>query len=92
MPLREYRGIQMSDLDTLDITDFKESRDLLPVAIANAVQDTQRLITRQLPNKLIMRKDQYEMLEHDSDMLGLPGSPKDRIYLTPYNAMDVVIK
>lgn len=77
--------------DTLDIRDWPQQGDALKLEIANAVASTQSVIIRELPNKLIMSQAQYQQLEHDPDLKSFPGSV-DRIYVTPHNAMDVIVK
>lgn len=75
--------------DTLDIRDFKEKDDELKIAIAQAVRDTQRLVIQPLPSKIIMTYAQFDMLQPDPDLRGL--YPKEQIYMTPDNVMEVTI-
>lgn len=76
--------------NTLDIRDLTETGLELKTAIANAVADTQRYIIRTLPDKLIMTQVQYDILEDDPDLVGT--IPNERIYITPHNAMDCIIR
>lgn len=78
-------------MDTLDIRDFKETGAELVTAISNAVAGTQRVIIQRLPDKIVMTRVQYEQLEHDPDMQAFDGRT-ERIFLTPHNAMDVIVK
>lgn len=73
-------------MNTLDIRDFKETN---LTAITNAVKDTQRYIIHELPNQIIMTKKQYQVLQHDPDML---HNEKDHLYITPLNVMEVVVQ
>lgn len=75
----------------LDIRDFKERGYELKIAIANAVQDTQRVIIRTLPDVIIMTKKQFKMLRNDEEMQHTTDY-KEHLYLTPHNAMEVVVK
>jgi len=77
--------------DYIDITPLKETGQALKQAIFNAVKDTQGVILAPLPNVLIMTKAQYDELDPDPEMQKAYKS-KDRIYITPLNAMDVVVK
>ena len=77
--------------NTLDITDLKEHGLALHEAICNAVKDTQSIVIRQLPNILLMTLAQYQELDPLGDMNGAANA-KQRIYMTPLNAMDVVVK
>lgn len=73
----------------LDITPLRETGEELVRAIYNAVRDTQVPIMTQLPNILLMTAAQYKDLDHH--MINAYKS-KDRVYMTPLNAMDVVVK
>jgi hypothetical protein len=76
--------------DTIDITDWKMKDDELKLEILKAVRSTQSLVIQPLPNRLVMTKSQYDMLQPDPDLRGI--YPKEQIYYTPDNAMDVIIK
>lgn len=76
-------------IDILDIRDWKQTGMELKTEISNAVAATQSVVIQPLPNKLIMTQAQYDMLESDPDLVGV--EPKERIYITPHNAMDVII-
>jgi hypothetical protein len=75
----------------LDITELREHGVALHEAICNAVKDTQGLILAPLPDVLVMTARQYEELDPLGGMASAYQS-KDRIYMTPMNAMDVVVK
>lgn len=77
--------------DTIDISDLKETGPELHQAICNAVKDTQGIIMTPLPNVLVMTVAQYIDLDPYGDMIGAYRS-KQRIYITPLNAMDIVVK
>lgn len=78
---------------SLNITDFKEKGKELATAVENAVKDTQSVIVRSYPNKLIMTLNQY------NDLTGKPGLLREEyegqeffLYRTPYNIMEVEIE
>lgn len=77
--------------NVLDITDLKETGVELMQAIHDAVKDTQSVIITTLPNVLIMTSAQFESLDPYGEIVSTYRS-KDRVYITPLNAMDVVIK
>lgn len=77
--------------NTLDITSLTERGEALKQAIFNAVKDTQAIIMAPLPNELIMTAAQYEDQDPLGDMAQAYKS-KDRVYITPLNAMDIVVK
>jgi len=81
----------MSDYQTIDIRDWKQTGDELKREIDEAVKSTQSVVIRPLPNKLVMTGPQYDMLQADPEMRGFWTS-QERVYITPYNAMDVVIQ
>ena len=81
----------MSDYQVLDIRDWKQKGAELVKEINEAVADTQKIIIRPLPHTLVMTGAQYDMLQDDPEMRGWHGS-QQRVYVTPLNAMDVVIK
>lgn len=77
----------------LDITPFKEKGEALKKTIDLAVKDTQSVIVRSYPNKLIMTLNQY------NDLTGKPGLLREEyegqeffLYRTPYNIMEVEIE
>lgn len=77
---------------TIDITNWKEKTlETLSKAIENAVWDTQRIVIRELPNKLIMTPAQYDILQEDPMMQKFYKS-NEHVYVTKHNAMDVIIK
>lgn len=76
----------------LDIRDFKQKEALeLKKEIIQAVKDTQSVIIRALPNRIVMSKDQYDLLQHDP-MLQKMYESDHLVYLTPLNAMEVVVQ
>lgn len=81
----------MASSDLIDITDLKETGEALKQAIFNAVKDTQGILLAPLPNVLLMTKAQYDDLDPNPEMVKAYKS-KDRIYVTPLNAMDIVVK
>jgi len=84
-------------MNEIDIRDSKLKDNELKAEIVRMVEATQGLVTRPLPDKLIMTKAQFEMLSgemigaHDSDG-SVIISATERIYITPKNVMDVVVK
>lgn len=78
-------------MDILDIRDWKQTGEALKTEIGNAVKATQSIIIQPLPNKLVMTRTQYEDLEQDPEMRSFQGSV-ERIFITPHNAMDVIVK
>lgn len=79
------RGVRL-----LDITDCKLKGADLRKEIADRVKDTQRVLITTLPDTLLLTQEQYDILEHDPEMVGGYGS-NSRVYITPYNAMDLQI-
>lgn len=73
----------------IDITDCKLKGAALKQEIIDRVKATQSVIIQTLPNVLILTKEQYKDLEHDPEMY---GAEKSRVYITPYNAMDLDIR
>lgn len=85
------------DTNTLDISDLKERGEALREAIFNAVKDTQSIVVKPLPNVLVMTKDQFDDQLPFDEMVVPDGvvdryKPKDHLWITPINAMDVVVK
>ena len=78
--------------NVLDITEFTEKGIDLQVAIQNAVQETQRVIIRELPNVIRMTQAQYDNLIPYDDMSEMFGSQGFYMYRTPLNVMEVEIK
>lgn len=82
---------------SLDIRDFKETGEKLKEAINNAVKDTQRVIVRAMPDKLIMTPKQYDDLSTRPEFIKQQDSILDVgqefwLYRTPYNIMEVVVE
>lgn len=76
---------------TLDITDWKQKDDDLRREIVNAVLSTQAVLVQPLPDQLVMTKAQFDMLDTDPRMQAMYQST-ERLYVTPHNAMEVVVK
>ena len=76
---------------TLDITSFKEKGEELKTAINNAVKDTQRVIIRALPDKILMTSTQYEDLSPSFIASGYGDRPF-QLYRTPLNIMEIEVK
>lgn len=90
-----------NQLNTLDISSLPETvkGEALRLAIFNAVKDTQSVVVQQLPNELVMTKAQFDNLNPYGDMRYFgtddeinPYKPKDYVWVTPMNAMDIVVK
>jgi hypothetical protein len=75
----------------LDMTDCRLKGDELKLEIVNRVKSTQAYIIRPYPDRLIITKDQYQMLQSDPEMQHTWDS-KDHLYRTPHNVMELVIK
>lgn len=75
----------------IDITPLRETGDELRKAINNAVYDMTSTVfnPNNVPNQIIMTQEQYDDLNPDMDVL---YESNDRIYVTPTNAMEVVVK
>jgi len=80
-----------SGRNELDVSDLRERGEELKQAIFNAVKDTQGIIMSPLPNVLIMTAEQYMDQDPNPEMMPAYKS-KDRLFITPLNAMDVVVK
>lgn len=77
----------------LDITEWKGKKQHLQTLIDKEVY--LRHVNDTLPHVLIMTQEQYEMLKNTIEM-GEKGDyrffePKDRIYRTNYNVMELVV-
>lgn len=72
----------------LDITDYKLDKEKLQDQIVQDVKDTQLFAGRHLPDKLLLTTDQFKLLQDDMQRM---ADTEDRIYVTPYNAMEVHI-
>lgn len=81
---------------TLDITGWKQRGVSLRKAIIETVKDTQSVIVRSYPDKIIMTQAQYKMLSGTPDVI--PGSHDPSfeqefyLYHTPHNLMEIIIK
>jgi hypothetical protein len=85
------------DTSTLDVSDLSERDDTLRLAIFNAVKDTQSVVIKPLPNVLVMNKEQFDNQLLADEMVAPDGytdpyKPKDHLWITPLNAMDIVVK
>jgi len=64
-----YTSLYTEKAYPLDITDWHEKGQELSKAIELAVKDTQRVVVRALPDRLIMTPAQYSDLSKNPDML-----------------------
>ena len=81
----------MASTDILDITDQKETGIQLRQVIIEAVRSTQGIVLAPLPNILLMTQKQYDSLLKQQNMIEKYQST-ERMYVTPYNVMEVRIK
>lgn len=81
----------MDDYQTLDMRNVKELGLELNTLIQQGVKDTQSVVERPLPHTLVITGKQFDSLQTDPDMRGF-WSTQERIFVTPLNVMDVVIK
>lgn len=73
----------------LDLTVYKTAnKEKLKENIIQDVKDTQIFVGRHLPDKMFLAFAQFQVLEEDMQRL---GETEDRIYVTPYNVMEVHI-
>lgn len=73
----------------LDITCYKTfSKEKLQQHILDDVKSTQLFVNRHLPDKLFLTFNQFQLLQDDIQQV---GDTEFRIYITPYNAMEVHI-
>lgn len=79
--------------NVLDMTKFDElSKDQLKEAILDGVKNTQsEALLMPLPDTLIIRQDQYDLLQDDPDLQNMYQS-KDRLYATNLNVMEVRVQ
>jgi len=75
----------------IDISGITKTGDELKQEILNAVKDTQGVLMMELPDQLIMTKEQFEELQPDPDMQQMYES-KDFLFYTPLNVMEVWVK
>lgn len=81
----------------LDIRDFKEKGDDLRKVILDAVEDTQRVLVRPYPDRLVLTKDQYNELAR-TDGMSKMYDPIQSIgqeffmYQTKHNVMEIEIR
>lgn len=80
--------------DQLDISDWKGKKQRIQTAIEKEIHRRNEL--GNLPYRLIMTMGQYELLKNTREF-GDKGEwryyePQDRIYYSPYNAMEIEIK
>lgn len=79
--------------DTIDVTELKETDpEKLKAAIWQAVKDTQAWVVTTLPDKLIMTKAQFLLLDDQDEMRQFWTNTKERLWVTPDNAMDIIVK
>lgn len=82
-------------MNSLDITSWKERGQELSKAIELAVKDTQRVIVRPYPDRIIMSRKQYDILSKKGELQNMDPSLKTQefwLYRTRYNIMEVEIK
>lgn len=72
----------------LDMTGFDLTGENLKDQILKDVKASQTFFGVHLPDKLIIRKDQFESIEHDTLRM---EDTKDRLYRTPMNIMEVKV-
>ena len=74
----------------LDITDWKQrtAQTLFP-AIERAVADTQKVVIRSLPNRILMTPVQYRLLENRFAPM---YASEDVLLVTKHNVMEVKVK
>jgi len=80
--------------NALDITKHSSvlSKDALKVQIIADVRATQSgMLIVPLPDILLLRQDQYDLLIKDVDVSVMPSS-EDLLYRTPDNAMHIKLK
>lgn len=70
----------------MDIRHYKLSPEKLREQIIEDVKASQIFVGRHLPDKLIMTKDQFEILENDMERM---QETEWRFYKTKYNVMEV---
>lgn len=77
----------------LDITKYEElSKDDLKARIVRDVENTQSTaIEIPLPDLLLIRHDQYDLLQEDPDLFGAYES-EQYMYRTPLNVMELRVK
>ena len=81
----------------LDIRDFKEKGDDLRKVILDAVEDTQRVLVRPYPDRLVITKAQYDDLAGRPEMSHMydPYSSINQeffMYQTKHNVMEIEIR
>ena len=75
----------------LDITGINKTGEELRQAILDGVKDTQGALMMELPDQLIMTREQFNELQPDPELQQMYQS-KDFLYHTPLNAMEVWVK
>jgi len=82
----------MAFLDTIDITNHTEMYDRLVAKISADVASTQQdPRPHALPDKIIMTKRQQKMLRRYKMMQQMMGTTQ-RLWLTPWNVMEVTVE
>lgn len=74
----------------LDITDDYVTGPALAVLITNRIKDTQQYIQRPLPDRIKVRKDQFEDLAQHLRIIDTQDS-RDRLLITPLNVMELEV-
>lgn len=85
MPVNVKQTFMGADMD---ITHYSLPEDKLKEQILEDVKKTQLFAGRNLPDKLFMTDEQFSLLASETQVM--EGS-KDRIYITPFNVMEVKI-
>jgi 2-oxo-4-hydroxy-4-carboxy--5-ureidoimidazoline (OHCU) decarboxylase len=78
----------------LDIRDYKQKTgDTLAKAIEQAVKDTQSVVVRAYPDRLVLTQKQYNLLARKPEMHTIEAEGQDYyLYRTKYNIMELEIK
>lgn len=87
MPKNVKQTLMGADLDITQYPRFWD-RDKIFDGILKDVKDTQLFVGRNLPDKLYMTFDQFQIMEDDIQQL---DHTEFRTFLTPYNVMEVYI-
>lgn len=92
-----YSAIHTEKAPRLDITAWKEKKQALAKAIDDAVRDTQSIVVRAYPDRILMTKEQYADLSKSNTILEFYDEYGEImqdafLYRTPYNIMEVEVK
>ncbi len=87
-----FDNLALEKPSVLDITSYGEkTAKELSKAIENAVKDTQAVIVRALPYKIVMKQDQYKLLAGKLLKQEYEGQ-EFYLYRTKQNVMEIEIK